>query len=84
MAVAVLLAGLAQAGHFHKLDARPHGEVHLQCLLCLHSAGSAGPPPAVRLVRAAITPRTCALPAAPALPGDAVVAAYHARGPPSA
>ena len=43
MAVAVLFAGIAQAGHFHKLEVGTHNDVHLQCLLCMYSAGSAGP-----------------------------------------
>jgi hypothetical protein len=38
MAVVVLIAGIAQAGHFHKLELGQHNDVHLQCLLCMHSA----------------------------------------------
>jgi hypothetical protein len=84
MAVAVLFAGIAQAGHFHKLEVGQHNDVHLQCLLCMHSAGSAGPPAVVRLVQGAIVERSFDLPALASVPQDAAVASYDARGPPLA
>ena len=42
--VALFLAGLAQAAHFHKNDPTRGSETHLQCLLCLHADRWAGPP----------------------------------------
>ena len=83
-AVAVLLAGIAQAGHFHKPELAQHNDAHLQCLLCIYSGGSAGPPVVARLVQAAVDYRSYALPAAASIPCDAVVASYDARGPPPA
>jgi hypothetical protein len=41
---ALLLAGFAQAAHFHKNDGGGGAETHLQCLLCLHADRWAGPP----------------------------------------
>jgi hypothetical protein len=84
MAMAVLLAGIAQAAHFHKLELGQHSDVHLQCLLCLHSAGTAGPPEVVRLVQGAVTVRAFVSPAIASLPQDAAIASYDARGPPPA
>jgi hypothetical protein len=84
MAVAVLIAGIAQAGHFHKLELGQHTDVHLQCLLCLYSAGNAGPPDVVRLVQGAVAHRAHTSPAIASLPQDAAIASYDARGPPPA
>jgi len=82
MAVVVLIAGIAQAGHFHKLELGQHNDVHLQCLLCMHSAGSAGPPAVVRLVQGAVAHRWLALPGLVSIVADAAIASYDARGPP--
>ena len=83
MAVAVLFAGIAQAGHFHKLElGQQHNDVHLQCLLCMHSAGSAGPPEVVRLVQGAVAHRSFVLPTVVSIAHDAAIASYDARGPP--
>ena len=84
MAVAVLCAGIAQAGHFRKLELRQHGDVHLQCMLCMYSAGTAGPPDVVRLAQGAIAHRGYALPATAPDVQDAALASYDARGPPPA
>jgi hypothetical protein len=84
MAVLVLLAGIAQAAHFHKPELAQHNDVHLQCLLCIYSGGSAGPPVVARLVQGAAAYRPYPLPAAASIPRDAVVASYDARGPPPA
>jgi len=84
MAVAVLIAGIAQAGHFHKLELGQHSDVHLQCLLCLYSAGTAGPPEVARLVQGAVTHRAYVAPAIASLPQDTAIASYDARGPPRA
>jgi hypothetical protein len=84
MAVAVLLAGLAQAGHFHKIEAGQHNDTHPECLLCLHASGSAGPPAVARLVPDAVEHYCLAIPETAAIPRSAIVASYDARGPPLA
>jgi hypothetical protein len=84
MAVAVLVAGIAQAGHFHKLEAGTHSDVHLQCLLCLYSTGSAGAPDVVRLVQGATAHRCPTVAVVSSIATDAAVASYDARGPPLA
>ncbi|MFI4894915.1 MAG: hypothetical protein ACHP9W_01175 [Steroidobacterales bacterium] len=84
MAVAVLFAGIAQAGHFHKFEARQHSDAHLQCLLCLYSASSAGAPAVVRLVVGAVAYRSYLLPASASIAYEVAVASYEARGPPLA
>jgi hypothetical protein len=84
MAVAVLIAGIAQASHFHKLEPGQHTDVHLQCLLCLYAAGTAGPPEVARLIQGAVARRCYISPAVASPPQDAAIASYHARGPPPA
>ena len=82
MAVAILIAGIAQAAHYHKAElARGSTDVH--CLLCLFAAGSAGPPVHVQPV-----PVTAArswpyhFPASITRPQSRCGACYDARGPP--
>jgi hypothetical protein len=82
MAVAVVLAGIAQAGHFHKIEAGRHTDSHPQCLLCLHSSGSAGPPAVAGLVPDAVEHCRLAAPETATIPCSAIVASYDARGPP--
>ena len=43
MTVAIILAGIAQAAHYHKDEAR-YGSTDVHCLLCLYASGTAGPP----------------------------------------
>jgi hypothetical protein len=84
MAFAVLLAGFAQAAHFHKDDLGQRIDTHLQCLLCAYSAGSATPPALTRPGPIAVEYRSVLI-------GLNVVswteqlnaASYEARGPPS-
>jgi hypothetical protein len=81
-ACTLLLAGFAQAAHYHKPDRARNVDTHLQCLLCLHVDRWMGPP---------------ALPQAsgPTFSGGALIASpiegrsghdvrdgYNARGPP--
>ena len=82
MALAVLVGGIAQASHFHKFDLAQHNDVHLQCSLCLHSAGSAGPPDAPRLVQSALIYVLCLAPLSVPRPESLSAASYDARGPP--
>ena len=85
LVLAILLAGFAQAAHFHKDElAGRTTQADIHCLLCLYAAGSAGPPaigirapaPAPRYARPIVVSITSILRAAPA--------AYDARGPPPA
>ena len=77
---ALLLAGYAQASHFHKTEvARASADV--QCLLCLHAAGYAGAPDLPTLPSfSPLQTHSPATAAAPVVAG--AVAAYDARGPP--
>lgn len=82
MAVAVLIGGIAQAAHYHKVELAQRGDVHLQCLLCMASAGSAGPPDAPRLVQSAVICVVCSAPLPTPRPESLNAASYDARGPP--
>ncbi len=83
VAVAILLAGIAQAAHYHKAEpARGTTDVH--CLLCLFAAGTAGPP----VIAAALPPPTryssYLFPPALVVPRTHQPVPYEARGPPLA
>jgi hypothetical protein len=82
MVAALLIAGVAQAAHFHKSEFAQHNDVHLQCLLCLYSSGTAGPPSVPRLVVSAPIYLAYRLPRSVACPQSADAACYDARGPP--
>jgi len=81
MALSLLLAGFLQAAHWHKAEAGHGQRADVQCLLCLHAAGSAGPPVQPQTPR---VPGTALAPLsqAPAWVPATTVAAYDARGPP--
>jgi hypothetical protein len=85
LVLAILLAGFAQAAHFHKGELAGHPtQTEIHCLLCLFAAGTAGPPalpgrapaPAPQFARPILVSVIRILRAAPA--------AYDARGPPTA
>jgi hypothetical protein len=81
MAVAILLAGIAQAAHYHESElAGGSSDVH--CLVCLYAAGAAGPPSVVQ----AVSPgrRYCTDSTSPAtvLILSRQPVPYEARGPP--
>jgi hypothetical protein len=79
----VLFASVAEASHYHRDQLGQRGETHLQCLLCLHSAGSAGAPPVPTVVHSTAIVRIERSPA-PQVPAEVrSVASYDARGPPS-
>ena len=81
MAVCVLLAGALQAAHFHKGERASGERGEVQCLLCLHAAGSAVPPDA---------PQAPNISPCQTSPNSSIVAwqtgitpaFYDARGPP--
>ena len=83
MAVAVLLAGIAQAAHFHRDELTGGGTPDVHCVLCLFAAGSAAPPAIAQLLNRE-TPRYD-IPRPPAFlpaPQNPDGASYDARGPP--
>jgi hypothetical protein len=82
MAVVLLAAGIAQASHYHKSEPTRGADTHLQCLLCLYSASSAGPATVARLTDGTIIVRTYCLPPSVAYLRDADPVSYEARGPP--
>jgi len=82
MAAAILLAGIAQAAHYHK-DEFARGGTDVHCLLCQYAGGTAALPVPVRVAppapppyQAVICPTT--LPCAQ----RSEAAPYDARGPP--
>jgi hypothetical protein len=79
---AIVLAGIAQAAHYHQPNAT-RGSTDVHCLLCLFAASSASPPvpaqaPAVPCLRYYLAPH----PASTPCPSFAPLAAYDATGPP--
>jgi hypothetical protein len=83
MAVAILLAGIAQAAHYHKDELVHPGSTDVHCLLCLFAAGSAPPPAILPLVRLP-GPKHCDYRLADSnrCPESTDPASYDARGPP--
>jgi len=81
---AFLVAGFAQAAHYHKINL-VRGSTHVHCLLCLFAASSASPPaaaqppsrPACALLDSTVSV-DLRCPPSPALAG------YDATGPPAA
>jgi hypothetical protein len=81
-ALALLLAGFAQASHFHK-DERAHATTtHLQCLLCLHVDRWGGPPDPPRPAPPTLGLLAPIVTVAASIAGREIPHAYHARGPP--
>jgi hypothetical protein len=81
VAIAIMLAGIAQAAHYHKTElARGTTDVH--CLLCLFAGANAGPPAITQALQG--VPRYCSYrsPLTDACPPNHHPAPYQARGPP--
>ena len=81
---AIVLAGIAQAAHYHQPNAT-RGSTDVHCLLCLFASGSASPPvpvqaPAAPRLRYYLARR----PAVTRSPAIAPLASYDATGPPPA
>lgn len=84
MVAAVLLAGIAQAAHFHKSEFVSGSSSDVHCLLCLYAAGSAAPPAPTQLIATAmLSQRAAPCPRALPCPRSHAPASYDARGPPS-
>lgn len=81
VAVAILLAGIAQAAHYHKTElARGTTDVH--CLLCLFAGASAGPPAIAQALQGALRYCPYRFPLTGVCPSNHQPAPYQARGPP--
>jgi hypothetical protein len=84
MAVVMLLAGMAQAGHIHQDEAGRLGGVDVHCLLCQYAGGHAAAP-AVPLLPSAATAHDNSRPPLAIFRAEKILAAsYDARGPPQA
>ncbi len=81
-AVALLLAGFAQAAHYHKDQPARGVQTHLQCLLCLHADRWAGPPVPALARTPGLAASTLVAPLSTAHPDRTHVVLYDARGPP--
>jgi hypothetical protein len=81
MAMAILLAGIAQTAHHHESEF-PGGASDVHCLLCLYAAGAAGPPAFGRPARLSQGYCIAALPCANVHPPSHRPVPYEARGPP--
>lgn len=82
VAVAVLIGGIAQAAHYHKTEQTQLADVHLQCLLCFSSTGSAGPPDAPHMVRSEVPRVLRFIAVSVPAPDRLETSSYEARGPP--
>ena len=81
LSFALVIAGIAQASHFHKSAPGHNQGTDAQCLLCLHAATGSGPPPS--LTSANFSPaRTAPVTAVATLVAGVAIVVYHARGPP--
>jgi hypothetical protein len=82
MAVVMLLAGMAQAAHFHQDDSGRVGGADVHCLLCQYAGGHAAAP-AVPLLPSAATAHDISRPRLAIFRAEKILAAsYDARGPP--
>jgi len=82
MAMVVLLAGMAQAAHFHQDESGRLGGADVHCLLCQY-AGGHGAAPAMPLLPSAATAHDIIRPPLSIFRPEKIFAAsYDARGPP--
>lgn len=83
LAVAILLAGIAHAAHYHKGLAH-FGSLDVHCLLCQYAGGTAAPPQLPDFVPEHGPCRWDYLPPASTVcPHSIYTAPYDARGPPA-
>jgi len=83
MAIAILLAGIAQAAHYHKDKQGTFGGTDPHCLLCQYAGGAAALP-VLPAVPPALPPyRDYHPPHSIPCPEGIVAASYDARGPPA-
>lgn len=82
MVVAILLAGIAQAAHYHPDELVHPGSTDVHCLLCLYAGGSAGPPTLPSAPAAISLSHDYRPPQSIPGPEGILAASYDARGPP--
>ena len=84
LVVALVLAALAQAAHFHNDELVRLGSTDVHCLLCQYTGGSAPLPALPQLPSVGLPARDLSEP--PVIPGptSSLKASYDARGPPQA
>ena len=84
MAAAIVLAGVAQAAHYHNDKQGDFGGQDVHCLLCQYAGGSAAPPVVPTLPAAPPPYREYQRPHSVPCPECLFPASYDARGPPNA
>lgn len=84
MAVAILLAGIAQAAHYHKDESGHFSGQDEHCLLCTYAGGTSAPPVPPVLPPALPLSRDYRPPHSIPSPEGILAASYDARGPPAA
>jgi hypothetical protein len=82
VALFVGVAGLVQAAHFHRDDARTHAGTDIRCLLCAHAERATAPavaatPLLFQIAWSRLVPIACVLVAT-----ATATAAFRARAPP--
>jgi len=82
MTVAIILAGMAQAAHYHKDDTARPSSADVHCLLCLYASSAAGPPASQRVPNAKTSCLAYRAPHSIPCPESPDAASYEARGPP--
>lgn len=84
LVAAILLAGIAQAAHFHKDELAGHeSQADIHCLLCQFAAGTAGPPALAAVLTAPHRALGILVVLAPLPLTQADAIPYDARGPPT-
>lgn len=84
LAAAILLAGIAQAAHFHK-DALARGGTDPSCLLCTYAGGCAALPAQVHVAQPPPPwSHPYRFPGTVSVLSSPYAASYEARGPPVA
>ena len=81
VAVAILLAGIAQAAHYHKGELT-RGTTDVHCLLCLFAGSSAGPPAIAQAMQGPPRYSSYRFPSTIVSLPNHHPAPYEARGPP--
>ena len=79
---ALLLAGFAQAAHYHRPDSARSADTHLQCLLCLHVDRWVGPPALPQASSPTLSGGALVVSPIEGRSGHDVLDGYDARGPP--
>jgi len=82
MALSTLIAGIAQAAHYHKDDPARSSSADVHCLLCLYASSTAGPPALQRVPHVKAACLDYRPPHSIPCPESLHAASYEARGPP--